>query len=56
MDSTVQCAEPARNVNVVTVIAELEGEVIVVDDVTLIRIEPIRVKIRTKDVTKISGF
>jgi hypothetical protein len=39
----------------VTAIAELAGEVIAVDEVSLIRDEPIRVKIRAREVSKISG-
>jgi hypothetical protein len=45
----------ARNVEAVTAIAELAGEVIAVDEVSLIRDEPIRVKIRAREVSKISG-
>jgi hypothetical protein len=47
--------DPARNVEAVTAIAELAGEVIAVDEVTLIREEPIRVKIRARDISKING-
>jgi hypothetical protein len=47
--------ELARNVEAVTAIAELAGEVIAVDEVSLIRDEPIRVKIRAREVSKISG-
>jgi hypothetical protein len=42
-------------VEAVTAIAELAGEVIAVDEVTLIREEPIRVKIRARDISKING-
>jgi hypothetical protein len=46
---------PARNVEGITAIAELAGEVISVDEVTLIRDEPIRVKIRAREIAKING-
>jgi hypothetical protein len=47
--------DPTRNVEAVTTIAELAGEVIAVDEITLIRDEPIRVKIRARDLSKING-
>jgi hypothetical protein len=46
----------ARNIGVVTAIAELAGEVIVVDEVSLIKDGSIRVKLRARDIDKIRGL
>lgn len=46
----------AKNVNVVMAIVELVGEVLVVDEVSLIMVGPIWVKIRARDIAKINGF
>jgi hypothetical protein len=46
----------ARNVDAVTVIAELAGEVIVVDELILIKEGLIRVKIWERDISKIKGL
>lgn len=46
----------ARNVEAVTLVGELAGEVIVVDELSLIKEEPIRVKIQAREIDKIRGF
>ena len=47
---------PARNVEAITLIAELAGEVIVVDEVSLIKEGPVRVKLQARDISKLRGF
>ncbi|CAO2177896.1 unnamed protein product [Urochloa humidicola] len=46
----------ACNVDAVTLIAELAGEVIAVDEVSLIKEGPARVKLRARDVLNIRGY
>jgi hypothetical protein len=46
----------AKGVEAVTAIAERVGEVIVVDEVSLIKVGPVRVKIRARDTSKIKGY
>jgi hypothetical protein len=48
--------DDAKSVDAVTAIAELAGEVVVVDDVSLIKVGPVRVKIRAKDIEKVREF
>ena len=48
--------DPARNVEAVTFIAELAGEVIVVDEVSLIKEGLIIVKLQARDISKLRGF
>ena len=48
--------DPARNVEAITLIAELAGEVIVVDEVSLIKEGPVRVKLLARDISKLRGF
>lgn len=47
---------PAKNVDAVTLIAELAGEVVVVDEVSLIKRGLIRVKMQTRDISRLKGF
>lgn len=46
----------ARCVEVVTLIGELAGNVIIVDELSLIKEEPIRVKIQARDIDKVRGL
>jgi hypothetical protein len=46
----------ARGVEAVTLIAEKVGEVIVVDEVSIIKIGPVRVKTRARQIEKIDGY
>ena len=48
--------DPAKNVEAITLIAELVGEVLVVDEVSLIKNGPVRVKLQARDISKLSGF
>jgi hypothetical protein len=48
--------DEAKSVDAVTAIAELAGEVVVVDEVSLIKVGPARVKIRARDIEKVRGF
>jgi len=48
--------DSARNVEAITLIAELAGEVIVVDEVSLIKEGPVRVKVLARDISKLRGF
>jgi hypothetical protein len=48
--------DEARSVDAVTAIAELVGEVVVVDEVSLIKVGPVRAKIRARDIDNIRGF
>jgi hypothetical protein len=48
--------DPARNVEAVTFIAELAGEVIVVDEVSLIKEGAVIVKLQARDISKLRGF
>jgi hypothetical protein len=48
--------DEARSVDVVTAIPELVGEVVVVDEVSLIKVGPVRAKIRARDIDMIRGF
>jgi hypothetical protein len=48
--------DEAKGLEAVTAIAERAGEVIVVDEVSLIKIGPARVKIRARDISKVKGF
>jgi len=48
--------EPAKNIEAVTLIAELAGEVMVVDEVFLIKDGPVRVKLRAREIASIKGF
>lgn len=45
-----------RDVEAVTTIAERASEVMVVDEESLIKVGPIRVKIRAREITKIHGY
>ncbi|RLM73876.1 uncharacterized protein C2845_PM15G13380 [Panicum miliaceum] len=46
----------AKNAEAIKLIAELAGEVIVVDELSLIREGPVRVKLNGRDISKIRGF
>ncbi|CAN6347363.1 unnamed protein product [Urochloa humidicola] len=46
----------ARSVEAITLIAELAGDVITVDELSLIRDGPVRVKLSARDISKIRGF
>lgn len=46
----------ARNADAVTLIGELAGDVITVDELSLIKDEAIRVKIQAREIDKIRGF
>ena len=46
----------AKNTDAVKAIAELAGEVVVVDELTLIREGPVRVKLNGRDISKLRGF
>jgi hypothetical protein len=46
----------ARSVEAVTLFAEKAGEVIVVDEVSIIKIGPVRVKLRARQIEKIDGY
>jgi hypothetical protein len=48
--------DEARSVDVVTATPELVGEVVVVDEVSLIKVGPVRAKIRARDIDMIRGF
>ncbi|CAN6302031.1 unnamed protein product [Urochloa humidicola] len=48
--------DKARNVEAVTLIAELAGEVIAVDELSIIKDEAVRVKIRARDIDSIRGY
>jgi hypothetical protein len=48
--------DEARSVEAVTLIAEKAGEVIAVDEVSLIKVGPVGAKIRSRDLTKIQGY
>jgi hypothetical protein len=48
--------DEAKGLEAVTAIAERAGEVIVVDEVSLIKIGPARVKIRARDISKVKGL
>ncbi|CAL5013854.1 unnamed protein product [Urochloa decumbens] len=48
--------DQARSVEAVTLIAELAGEVIAVDEVSLIKEDPVRVKLQAREIAKIRGF
>jgi hypothetical protein len=48
--------DEAKGVEAVTAIAKRAGEVIVVDEVSLIKVGPVRVKIRARDISKIKGY
>ena len=48
--------DSARNLEAISLIAELAGEVVVVDEVSLIKDGPVRVKLRARDVSKTKGF
>ncbi|KAG2644016.1 hypothetical protein PVAP13_2KG399300 [Panicum virgatum] len=47
--------DPARNSEAVTLIAELAGEVMGVDEVSLIKAGPIRVKLRVRELARVKG-
>ncbi|CAO2163772.1 unnamed protein product [Urochloa humidicola] len=46
----------ARNVDVVTLIAELARDVIAVDEVSLIKQDPVRVKLQAREIAKLRGY
>lgn len=46
----------ARNLDAATLIAELAGEVVTVDELSLIKDEAVRVKIKAREIEKIRGF
>ncbi|CAN6248592.1 unnamed protein product [Urochloa humidicola] len=46
----------ARNVDAVTLIAELAGDVIAVDEVSLIKEDPVRVKLQAREIAKLRGY
>ena len=48
--------DSAENIEAVTLIAELAGEVMVVDEVSLIKDGPVRVKLRAREIASIKGF
>ena len=47
---------PAKTVEAVTLITQLLGEVVVVDELSLIKEGPIGVKLRARDILKLRGF
>jgi hypothetical protein len=47
--------DEARGAEAVTIIAEKAGEVLVVDEFSLIRVGPVRIKIRARDISKFRG-
>ncbi|RLN03142.1 hypothetical protein C2845_PM13G04790 [Panicum miliaceum] len=47
---------PTRNVEAATLIAELAGEVLAIDEVSLIRDGPVRAKIRARQLSKVRGL
>jgi hypothetical protein len=49
-------SDEAKSMDAATAIAELAGEVVVADEVSLIKVGPIRVKIRERDIEKVRGF
>ncbi|RCV17451.1 hypothetical protein SETIT_3G220800v2 [Setaria italica] len=46
----------ARNQEVVKLIAELAGEVVIIDELSLIRVGPVRVKLNGRNINKLRGF
>ncbi|CAL4989033.1 unnamed protein product [Urochloa decumbens] len=48
--------DKAKSVEAVTLIAELAGDVVVVDEMSLIREGPIRVKLKVRELTRVRGF
>jgi hypothetical protein len=48
--------DEAKSVDAVIAIAELAEEVVVVDEVSLIKVGLVRVKIRARDIEKVRGF
>ena len=48
--------DQAKNLEAVKLIAELAGEVVVVDEVSLIKDGPLRVKLRVRELAKIKGY
>jgi len=48
--------DQALNTEAVTLIAELAGEVVAVDELSIIKEGPVRVRLRARDVSKLKGF
>ncbi|CAN6233915.1 unnamed protein product [Urochloa humidicola] len=48
--------DPARNVDAVTLIAELAGDVVAVDEVSLIKEEPVRVRLQAREIGQLRGI
>ncbi|CAN6180407.1 unnamed protein product [Urochloa humidicola] len=48
--------DKAMNVEAITLIAELEGDVIAVDEVSVIRAGPVRVRMQAREIEKINGY
>lgn len=48
--------DQASNVEAATLIGELAGEVITVDELSLIKEEPVRIKLQAREIEKIQGF
>ncbi|CAN6166580.1 unnamed protein product [Urochloa humidicola] len=46
----------ARNVDAVTLVAELAGDVVAVDEVSIIKEGPVRVKMQAREVSKLRGY